>query len=818
MEKAPSQVTVSIPFIFLKPRGRSSANPKKAQFPVSFSGLLKVCKKLFQGYGEVRSIWSTDGELVQRLEDIIPGSTYLVSSIDPDMKPVEALRPVSLEEKPRLEPVFSSESYNRLFGSAQAEGALSLRKADEGSPARKQFQGGKRRRRESPGKDEAGTGLERSASPARGRCGNWMDASEGSLARSRASAEVSESGDGGASVGRGKGSAKRRLGMDVSEGSVGRERRRGDEDGVRRGRSARNEETPDAVETPKRRRGDEDGVRRGRIARNEEVPDAVETPNRRKDGGTPKRTAQSRESRSLTPSGRRMNGSRAGTPTTKKRPMDAWDDASDEQEELGGGTPKGRRGTPVRGSGMGRSPGRSSAVRWGNRTEDTYSEDDDHSMERQDSPGGRQARDQERVMDVGALMGLINGTIGEGSMDSKARNAFAKSELWVQELLSAAPQYEQQHEQIWFHKGHEMFSAQSIPADTEICGYEDISKFCQSVISSHRFIHAGGVDYNMQVAIVGPRQSGKSHILSVFADEVMLEFAMNGLWKKTFFMFVNFSLLTPFVSDLAEFYHHFVDDVLGSLVWQRPILEKWLSRLRAFFLSATTSKSCPRLPINSKFYQDNPHLALALQKVVAKLWEFWNDPCALSQWMSTVFLLPSLIAEASGFQSVFYFIDNLDYADLDLFHPAPFTESKNHGFVVEYLKFAIRRGNFVVTSEDQTKLQELLTQVEVGGTDLYHSLHIVSPLNVITEPDQRSVKIDVQGEKVPFNLTIDHCCGIPAYVALWKELNDAIDNINLGDIEEDERQMLTHVYAQHLLDTIFCLPNNEPVFVTGVRR
>ena len=802
MEKAPTQVTVSVPFIFLKPRGRSSAHPKKAQFPVSFSGLLRVCKKLFQGYGEVRSIWSTDGELVQRLEDIIPGSTYLVSSLDPDMRPVEALRPVSLEEKPRIEPVFSSESYNRLFGNAQAEGgALSLKK-DEASPARKQWQGGKRRRRESPGKDE---GLERSGSPARGRRGNWMEASD---ARSRASAEVSESGD-GASLGRGKvqgGSAKRRLGMEMSEGSVGRERRRGGvEDGLRR---TRNEEVPDSVSTPNRRRGgDEDGVRRGR---NE---DAVSTP-RRKDGGTPKRT--------MTPSGRRMNGSGAGTPTTKKRMIDPWDDTSEEQEERGGGTPKQRRGmrsgTPGRGSGMSKSPGRSSAVRWGNRTEDTYSEDDDHSMERQESPGGRQVRDQSRVMDVGALMGLINGTIGEGSMDSKARNAFAKSELWVQELLSAAPEYEQQQEQIWFHKGHEIFGAQSIATDTEICGYEDISRCCQSVIANHRFIHAGGVDYNMQVAIVGPRQSGKSHMLSVFADEVMLEFAMNGLWKKTFFMFLNFSLLTPFVNDLAEFYNHFVDDVLRSLVWQRPILEKWLPRLRVFFVSATTSKSCPRLPINSKFYQDNPHLALALQKVVAKLWEFWNDPGALSQWMSTVFLLPSLLAEASGFQSVFYFIDNLDYADLDLFHPAPFTESKNHGFVVEYLKFAIRRGNFVVTSEDQDKLQELLTQVEVGGTDLYHSLHVVTPLNVITEPDKRSIKIDVQGEKVPFNLTIDHCCGIPAYVALWKELNDAIDGINLGDIEEDEREMLTQVYAQHLLDTLFRLPNNEPVFVTGVRR
>ena len=753
MDEDPSRVhsvTVSIPFIFLKPRGRLSAQPKKAQFPASFSGLMKVCKKLFQAYGDVRSIWSVDGLLIQKLEDVIPGSTYLVSSLDPDMKPIET-RPVCLQQPPKVDPVFSSDSYNRLFGTSQpcndlsANLGLSLTnktQQDDDSPQRKQWQGS---RRSGP----PGTPPKRSTLPLKNTPKSERDRNEGS--------GFPEAID-----------TRRRS----------QEKNTPKQDGRRTATSAL-----------RRRQGE----RTKGMESNEDFSEEerfISTNQQKRNTGI---------SSSLTPTKNRMKG-RSATPTNRRHHKDD-EKATTPSSKL---RQSRRSGTPVKRAGMSRTPTPQKVT-----SQRITSSDDDES----------EMNIQNEKVDNEVLMRVIREEIGDDSMDSKVRRAFAKSEVWVKELLAAAPTYEKQHEQVWFHKGHQLLASQSIfVSDSDIFGYAQISGYVKSVISKHRFWYPGGVDYGMHVAIIGPRQSGKSHVLTVFADEIMLEFAMNGLWKKTFFMFINFRLLGPFVNDVDMFYTHFVEEVLKSLVWQRPALEKWLPKLRSFFLAVTAPEPCPRIPINSRLYQENPHFAVSIQKILDRLWDLWNDPEALGPWLTTVFLLPSLISEAAGFTSVFYFIDNFEFADQDLWHPAPFTESKDQCFVIEFFKFAIQRGNFVLTSENQERLQELLTQIELGGTDLYHRIDVVTLTNIITESDERVVKIDIQGENAPFQLTMAHCCGIPAYVALWKELNSAIDGGSKGDAEDDEQQVLILVHAQHLLDTIFVFPESESLFVTGVRR
>jgi hypothetical protein len=324
----------------------------------------------------------------------------------------------------------------------------------------------------------------------------------------------------------------------------------------------------------------------------------------------------------------------------------------------------------------------------------------------------------------------------------------------------------------------------------------------------------------LRLAIGGPRYSGKSQLLATFADETLLEYARTGLWKRTFFVFLNVRLISPFLSDMKDFYAAMVDLTVQNLAWQRPFLQPFQGVIKKFLLAVTASKSCPRLSVKSKFYVENLQFALALQKIAEALFEQFTDPRALWQWILHVFLLPSRVAATLGFDSVFYFVDNIEFADLDLATPVPFSEAPESCFVVEVLKFVISRGNFVIAGESQTRMLNVIQILDDGGCDLSEGMDVVTPVGLVSLEDTRVIKFDILDEGVPFQLTADHCCGIPAFVALWIELNEAFDEYDRVDGEEkDEFMMVLVAQAQHVLEVMFSLPEDAlPILVTGVRR
>jgi hypothetical protein len=410
---------------------------------------------------------------------------------------------------------------------------------------------------------------------------------------------------------------------------------------------------------------------------------------------------------------------------------------------------------------------------------------------------------------------------GDSVFDPYLAAALARSQEWVRLFLRTAPALELQQMRCWFHSGHALFtSLASNVVEGELTGAPEIARFVRDVIARHRFTFAGGELYRVRVAISGPRESGKSQLLMAFADELLLEFARNGLWKRTFFVFLNLRLFSPFLSNMADFYTAIVDLTVQNLAWQRPFLRPYQQTIRRLLLLVTTSKSCPRLIIKTKLYAENPQFALALQGIVETLFMHWNNPAALSQWVLNVFMLPSLVSAMIGFDNVFYIIDNFEFADLDVAAPVPFTEPSESCFVAEFLKFVVNRGNFVIAGENQNRLLEVMQVLEDDGCDLFIGTDIVTPIGLITLDDPRAIKFDIQDEPVPFQLTAKHCCGVPAFVALWAELNDAFDEYDRVDGEEqDEFRMLLVAQAQHVLEVMFQLPESDaPLFVTGVRR
>jgi hypothetical protein len=324
----------------------------------------------------------------------------------------------------------------------------------------------------------------------------------------------------------------------------------------------------------------------------------------------------------------------------------------------------------------------------------------------------------------------------------------------------------------------------------------------------------------MRLGIAGPRFSGKSRLLHLFGDEIMLEYAATGLWKRTFFVMFNFRLLSPFLSDMNDFYAAIVDLTIQNLAWQRPSLQPFHQTIKKFLLFVTTSKTCPRVPVHGKFFLECQHFAIALQKIVEKLFAIWNTPDAMADWLLNVFLLPSFVSTAAGFSNVFYFVDNIEFVDLDLTASIPFVDSHQSCFVAEFFKFALSRGNFIVAAENQDKLPEILQPLEHDGLSLMPDIQIITPTGLLKKEDPRTIIFEIQDEAMPFQLTAEHCSGIPAFVALWNELNAAFDEFEqVPPDEKDEFQALLTAQAQHVIDVLFTVPDaGSPLFVTSVRK
>jgi hypothetical protein len=397
--------------------------------------------------------------------------------------------------------------------------------------------------------------------------------------------------------------------------------------------------------------------------------------------------------------------------------------------------------------------------------------------------------------------------------------SFGGTSDWVKSLLGSASQLESDQMHTWFQFGRAYFAAQGF-GDSPLLASEEISQFVRNVIAQHRFAHSCGTIYRIRLGIAGPRFSGKSRLLHSFADEIMLEYAATGLWKRTFFVMFNFRLLSPFLSDMNDFYAAIVDITLQNLVWQRPALQQFHLTVKKFLLLVTTSKSCPRIPVHGKFFLECQHFALALQKIVEKLFAVWTEPDAMADWLLNVFLLPSFVSTAAGFSNVFYFADNIEFADLDLTASIPFVDSNQSCFVAEFFKFVLSRGNFIVVAENQDKLPEILQPLEHDGLNLMPDIEIITPAGILNKADPRTIFFDIQEESMPLQLTAEHCSGIPAFVALWDELNAAFDEFEQVPADEkDEFQALLTAQAQHVIDVLFAVPDSgPPLFVTSVRK
>jgi hypothetical protein len=669
---------------------------------------MKVCSCLFKSYPPIKSIYSTSGDLIKSISDIIPGSTILVSSREPteDPEPLKVLTP-----PPQLEssPLQSPKVYELLFNEKYRGPALKSGKpSTKVSPARKQSP---------PHLNESKIAGRQVTSPS--------DMGDPAIVPPK---------------------------EEISKG----QRSKG------------------KVDSPT-----QEGPRITRVDILSRETDASGHP--RTDSPTVDNRAHASDT--------------ADSPQRKKRRSRSPKSDTPEEEKPKIDIPKGE--CVEDGNSKLDSPTRPTVADARSFSSDSLS----------DTPACE------------ALSVLFAQFVG-ATLEPNISPAFKGTGHRTKDLLRVAPELENQQMDAWFHSAHAYFATQvSGDTDLDMRGIPQTREFADKFLNQRRFVWAGGVDYRVQVGLVGPRHSGKSQLLALFADEVMLAYADAGLWKRTFFVFINVRLIAPYMNDMGDFYYSMVEIALQSLVWQRPFFRPWLAFLNKFFRSLPGSRGCPRISKSSRFWEEFPQFAIAFQRIADRVFDAYTDPEGLDIWLTTVFMFPSLIGAATGFSNVFYFVDNIEYADLELGVIPPFTEMNRTCFVLDFFKDIIQRGNFIVAAENQDRLHEALSRFADGGVDLSRGVEFVSTIGILDEEDNRVIKLEIEGEPVVFPLTIDHCCGIPAFVALWRELNDGFDELDSAqEDEKDELSLVVIAQAQNVVDALFEGAEESYLFVTAAKR
>lgn len=795
--------TISIPFVYLKARGTNSIPMKKAQLPSNLKTLFKICNRLFQKYGEVKTIYNSDGSVIKDISDVPPGSTLYVSNREANENETIASRQgifalgrppeSSPNDKDKNLPIENNDSFNALFGNkdGRKSGKGVYRNRDQ------QLQNENLRRNQEK-----------------------QNSINQSLERQKKKQED-----------------KKRQQQEAERQRLLEEERR---------RKQQEEE-----EERRRRQQQEEEERRRRQQQEEEEE---------------RKRSQSQHDEDY--------------------------DYDDQEDKIASDYSRKMSNSP-------RNSERNSAR---NSTKDSARSSPRNSP--RDSPRNKDltseiSASEDSSFDPQMFLELFSKVLDNDELNDDVVDELANSEQWMKKFLSLAPQFENEQMANWYGGLYDVFTQIGLPVsfldkpikksnksnkgengaddendannqhqnginynDTELYGKQEILQFVRDTIVRHRFISSQNyIDYNFNIAIVGPRNSGKSNILACFASEIMKELSVTDNWRRFFLFPINFKVFAPFYEDLSALYATMVDMVVSYLCWQAPFYSMHAAAIKRLLMSSinvqlvgasstssatksqrksqanqttsptpsmfSKSKAPPIVSKNSLFYRDVPRFAHALQKAAQEIFTVWNEPGMLSEFLTLLYSLPSIVAKAAGFSKVLFLIDNIEFADVEIEPSKPFNQGNENPVVynIEIVQYILSSQHFVITGEEQKRIFESLSPVEEKYLDLESRIDFVSTIGIIKvdESDNRLIKTEIQDEPLPFSFSIEACCGVPAFLQMWVELNDEFDEFEDDENDEnsdekEEGRMLLITHAQQVIDVLFIFDDKSPLFVTSVKR
>ena len=360
---------------------------------------------------------------------------------------------------------------------------------------------------------------------------------------------------------------------------------------------------------------------------------------------------------------------------------------------------------------------------------------------------------------------------------------------------------------------------------TKLIGLDDTAQYIGQVIENHRFVSFGEASYSMKCHVVGPRKSGKTTFLRLFSHRLVNEFAKTGTMYKKFIVPFDMKLLSTSLTNYSQYYSDMVDIVCRALALQKPLLERIIkTEVKPFLLSVMRSE--PPVFKKSLLYQhESKEFFNNVQAIGELLNLFWNDSQCLTQWYTNVSYLPNLIGSAAGYEETFYIIDNFDYCDQCFLPSERFADSDEQIFVSEYFKFALMNSSFIAACEDESKLYQLLTDVEDTFPSNQYEFLSMEEIQSDAAKDEIII-VQIDGIKQQLTLKPEICAGIPAYIAVWNGITEIIKNVDkLADQkngEYEDTKLLASAQAQRFIQMAYVIDDTaekplDHIIVTDLR-
>ncbi|OHT07251.1 hypothetical protein TRFO_24659 [Tritrichomonas foetus] len=344
--------------------------------------------------------------------------------------------------------------------------------------------------------------------------------------------------------------------------------------------------------------------------------------------------------------------------------------------------------------------------------------------------------------------------------------------------------------------------------------HDPITGIVTNFLTKHRHIAHKQYEYRFKAAVIGPKKSGKSTLLGNAVDNYLLDLAATGLWKSTFILAIDFKQLSPFLNEYQTFYNKLLDLTLDALSKQRPVIRPDLPAIRRQLKSAVENRS-PLLGI---------HHYREIDVIAKHINEAWRNEYCFCSFLNHVCLLPVTLSKAVGMKHVSLFVDNFEYADVNLYPHEPFDSRDGQAIFIEHMKYALNHANFILSGEKSEKLFQILPPFDEDGVDLSAGIDYITPFEATSDLGSRlkyDFLIECHEEPQPIRVDIGMCGGVVPYVAAWDELHHSLfvlERTNKDNDQYEDMKFTCITDAQTLIDLIFVCENSRKITVVGVKR
>lgn len=394
-------------------------------------------------------------------------------------------------------------------------------------------------------------------------------------------------------------------------------------------------------------------------------------------------------------------------------------------------------------------------------------------------------------------------------------NAFSRLTNKQRKFIAEAETNENNHKALWLKSAYDYLSQNHFCDKTDgLFLSEEIRQYARQSIHNHRFISGGSGGHRFNNAIIGPPKSGKSTLLEIYAQEAILDFGICGDWKYYFLFCLNFKDIVGLFSDLKLLYMTFVKLVCEAIPKQKPVFNRLMPDIRHYFEAIITSPE--PLVLQKTFIESIPQkkIQAALIEIGEEVDRTWKTPYALEAWITLVFQLPILIPKALGLTKTIFIIDNIEYSDIKLEPIAPFQESERMAFISEHLKYVLNQCDYIFSCNDLKKMYQMLISLDSEGVDLFATTDFITTNGIskdIVENDLPLI-VSLSTQDLPFVMKGSDCDGVPIFIMLWKDLNQAIEELEAqqeGTDELEDAHYFAIQQAQAMVNLIYFCPDAD---------